>query len=133
MTNPTRLSKWRIQVTNCAGTPMEIKLAAPESLSAQNVLVKLGAALDYPLEVLTERMFGVPKGLDIMFTEVPPIELFQTTRYKIECRPTGCGWNGFHAAGDLRFAREADAKPELDRLFLQGWPRNHLRVVIAND
>jgi len=133
MTNPTRLNEWRIQITNCAGTPMEIKLAAPESLSAQDVLVKLGAALDYPLEVLAERMFGVPKGLDIMFTKEVPIELLQRTRYKIQYRLVGCGWSSFHAAGDLRFAREADAKPELDRLFLQGCPRNHLRVVIAND
>jgi hypothetical protein len=93
--------------------------------------VKLGAALDYPLEVLGERMFSVPKGLDIMFTETPPIELFQRTRYKIEYRPAG--WSGWIAFGDLRFTSEADAKPELDKLFLQGYPRNHLRVVIAND
>jgi hypothetical protein len=134
MTNPIRLNEWRIQITNCDGVPMEIKLAAPESLSAQDVLVKLGAALDYPLEVLLDRGFGVSKGLDIMFTETPPIELFQKIRYKIETRGfPGCGWGSFHAAGDLRFVREADAKPMLDKLFLQGWSRENLRVVIAND
>jgi hypothetical protein len=134
MTNPTRLNEWRIQITNCAGTPMEIKLAAPESLSAQDVLVKLGAALDYPLEVLAERMFGVPKGLDIMFTKEVPIELFQRTRYKIEGRSfPGCGWSNFHAAGDLRFATESEAEVKMQVMVTLGWSPKNLRVVIAND
>jgi hypothetical protein len=133
MTNPTRLNEWRIQITNCAGTPTEIKLAAPESLSAQDVLVKLGAALDYPLEVLAERMFGVPKGLDIMLTETPPIELFQRTRYKIEARLTGFGWSTSHALGDLRFITEAEAKAKCIKDLPIMWSLKELRVVIAND
>ena len=131
MPNPTRLNEWCIEITNCAGAPMEIRLAAPESLSAQDVLVKLGAALDYPLEVLAERMMLEP---GIVFTKTPPIELFQTTRYKIEIRTCpGCGLIGFNAIGDLRFTTEAAAEDKVRQIVSTGWPGQNLRVVIAND
>jgi hypothetical protein len=134
MANPTRLNEWRIQITNCAGTPMEIKLAAPESLSAQDVLVKLGAALDYPLEVLAERLFAVPKELDIMFTKEMPIELFQHTRYKIEARLLSrCGWSSLHTVGDLRFTTKAEAEGLCAKEYPLLWNQKALRVVIAND
>jgi hypothetical protein len=133
MPDPIRLNEWRIQITNCAGTPMEIKLAAPESLSAQDVLIRLGAALDYPLDELAEGTLGTPKSLNIMFTETPPIELFQTTCYKVEYRPPGCGWTNFHALGDLRFATEAEAESKALQMASMGWSRKDLRVVIAND
>jgi hypothetical protein len=133
MTNPTRLNEWRIQITDCAGTPMEIKLAAPERFNAQDVLVKLGAALDYPLDVLAERLFAVSKELDIMFTKTPPIELFQRTRYKIEARLIGCGWCTSHALGDLRFTTEAEAKAKCIKDLPIMWSCKDLRVVIADD
>jgi hypothetical protein len=132
MPDPIRLSEWRIQITNCAGTPMEIKLAAPEQFNAQDVLVKLGAAIDYPLEVLVERLFAVPKELDIMFTKELPVELFQHTRYKIEYRPPGCDWTNFHALGDLRFGTEAEAESKALQMASMGWSRKDLRVVTDN-
>lgn len=131
---PTRLNEWRIEITNCAGTPMEIKLAAPESLSAQGVLVKLGAALDYSLEVLAERMFGVPRGLGIMFTREVPIELFQKTRYKIEARMlSGRDWSSLNTVGDLRFTTKAEAEEFCAKEYPYLWDQKDLRVVIAND
>ena len=127
----TPLNEWSILLAKCSGENIKIKLAAPESLSAQDVLVKLGAALDYPLEVLAERSFGTLKELDIVFTEVVPIELFQRTCYKIESREAGCGWSSFNAVGDLRFATEAEAEAKRDEMSRLGWRRKDLRVVNA--
>ena len=127
----TSLNEWSIKLTNCSGANIKIKLAAPESLSAQDVLVKLGAALDYPLEVLAERSFGTLKELDIVFTEVVPIELFQRTYYKIESHEVDCGWSSFNAVGDLRFATKAEAEAKRDEMSRLGWRRKDLRVVNA--